>query len=140
MPQIASIHRGRLTHTQRDPAYSASFLIGSHVSDLVNGMIVLAMVAIAGLGGLKRSNPPTTSEEERIAFSRQLGNRLFLPALIVPVTVSSVSRTAPIAVSTRLLISPQIVSAVSRIVPQTVSQAPEIVPSAYSSTAEGGRS
>ncbi|MBX7458224.1 DUF979 domain-containing protein [Qipengyuania sp. 1NDH17] len=65
---------------------AASFLIGSHVSDFVNGLLVLAMVGIAGLGLLKRSDPPTTSGEERQVFSARLGNRLFLPALIVPVT------------------------------------------------------
>ena len=65
---------------------AASFLIGSHVSDLVNGLIVLGMVAIAGVGGLKRSDPATTTQEERATFSDLLGNRLFLPALIVPVT------------------------------------------------------
>ena len=65
---------------------AASFLIGSHVSDLVNGLIVLGMVAIAGVGGLKRSDPATTTQEERAKFSDLLGNRLFLPALIVPVT------------------------------------------------------
>ena len=65
---------------------SASFLLGSHVSDLVNGLMVLAMVAIAGFGGLKRSEPPTTSPEERQVLSARLGNRLFLPALVVPLT------------------------------------------------------
>lgn len=65
---------------------AASFLLGSHVSDLVNGLIVLAMVAIAGFGGLKRSDPATTSGEERRACAERLGNRLFLPALIVPLT------------------------------------------------------
>lgn len=65
---------------------SASFLLGSHVSDLVNGLIVLAMVAIAGFGGLKRSEPATTTPEERQVRSARLGNRLFLPALIVPLT------------------------------------------------------
>jgi uncharacterized membrane protein len=65
---------------------AASFLLGSHVSDLVNGIIVLAMVAIAGLGGLKRSDPSTTTPEERQAQAERLGNRLFLPALIVPLT------------------------------------------------------
>lgn len=65
---------------------SASFLLGSHLSDLANGVLALAMVAIAGLGGLKRSDPPTTSLEERQAHAGQLGNRLFIPALVVPLT------------------------------------------------------
>ena len=65
---------------------AASFLIGSHVSDLVNGSLVLAMVAIAGLGGLRRSDPETTTLPERQVLSARRGNRLFLPALIVPLT------------------------------------------------------
>jgi uncharacterized membrane protein len=65
---------------------AASFFLGSHVSNLANGLIVLAMVAIAGFGGLKRSDPPTTSPEERQALAARLGNRLFVPALVVPLT------------------------------------------------------
>lgn len=65
---------------------AVSFFFGSHMSDLANGMLVLALVAIAGLGGLKRSDPPTTSPEERQAHAARLGNRLFLPALVVPLT------------------------------------------------------
>ncbi len=65
---------------------SASFLAGSHLSDLANGVLVLALVAIAGLGGLKRSDPPTTAPQERTAHAERLGNRLFLPALVVPLT------------------------------------------------------
>jgi uncharacterized membrane protein len=65
---------------------ATSFLAGSHVSDLVNGVLVLAMVGIAGFGGLKRSEPPTTTPEERQADAARLGNRLFLPALVVPLT------------------------------------------------------
>ncbi len=65
---------------------AASFLLGSHVSDIVNGLLVLAMVAIAGAGGLKRSDPPTTTPGQRLDFSALLGNRLFVPALIVPIT------------------------------------------------------
>lgn len=64
----------------------ASFLFGSHLTDLANGLIVLAMVGIAGFGGLKRSDPATTTLEERQALSERFGNRLFLPALIVPLT------------------------------------------------------
>ena len=65
---------------------SASFLLGSHLSDLANGVLVLAMVAIAGVGGLRRSDPATTGIEDRAKASRALGNRLFVPALIVPLT------------------------------------------------------
>lgn len=65
---------------------AASFFFGSHLSDLANGVLVLALVAIAGLGGLKRSAPPTTSPGERAGLAAALGNRLFLPALIVPLT------------------------------------------------------
>ena len=65
---------------------AASFLFGSHIGDFANGVLVLAMVGIAGLGLLKRSDPPTTAPEERLNFSELFGNRLFLPALIVPLT------------------------------------------------------
>jgi uncharacterized membrane protein len=65
---------------------AVSFLAGSHLSDLANGVLVLALVAIAGLGGLRRSDPPTTSPEQRQAHAAQAGNRLFLPALVVPLT------------------------------------------------------
>lgn len=65
---------------------AASFLLGSHVSDLANGVIVLALVAIAGTGQLGRSAPPTTDPPVREGHARHLGNRLFLPALVVPLT------------------------------------------------------
>ncbi|MBC7986451.1 MAG: DUF979 domain-containing protein [Sphingomonadaceae bacterium] len=63
-----------------------SFFFGDYLSDLGNGLLVLALVGIAGFGLLGRSNPPTTSIEERQALSERLGNRLFLPALIIPIT------------------------------------------------------
>ncbi|WP_375291040.1 DUF979 domain-containing protein, partial [Qipengyuania sp.] len=65
---------------------AASFLFGSHLSDFANGVLVLAMVAVAGAGWLSRSEPPTTSPSERVVFSQRFGNRLFLPALVVPLT------------------------------------------------------
>ena len=64
--------------------FAASFLFGSHLSDLANGILVLAMVAIAGFGGLGLGQPATTSPEERAASAWRLGNKLFLPALTIP--------------------------------------------------------
>lgn len=63
-----------------------SFLFGSHLSDLANGMLVLALVAIAGFGGLGRSDPPTTDSITREKLAARFGNRLFLPALVIPLT------------------------------------------------------
>lgn len=65
---------------------AVSFFAGSHLSDFANGVLVLALVTIAGLGALRRSNPSTTTSEERQAHAAHLGNRLFVPALVVPLT------------------------------------------------------
>ena len=65
---------------------AVSFLAGTHLSDLANGVLVLGLVAIAGFGGLGRGDPPTTSLAERLQLSERLSNRLFLPALVIPVT------------------------------------------------------
>ncbi|WP_347302691.1 DUF979 domain-containing protein [Croceibacterium sp. TMG7-5b_MA50] len=65
---------------------AASFLAGSHLSDLANGILVLALVALAGTGRIGRSAPATTSPAERSALAARHGNRLFVPALVIPLT------------------------------------------------------
>ncbi len=63
---------------------ATSFLAGSRLTDLANGILVLAMVAIAGFGGLGRGRPQTTSPAERAQSAAVHGDRLFLPALVIP--------------------------------------------------------
>jgi uncharacterized membrane protein len=63
-----------------------SFGAGDRLGDIGNGVLVLCLVALAGFGMIGRGQPETTTIEEREAFSRRLGNRLFLPALIIPAT------------------------------------------------------
>jgi uncharacterized membrane protein len=63
---------------------AASFLFGSHLSDVENGALVLAMVLIGGFGGLGLGKPQTTSPEQRRDSARARGNWLFAPALIIP--------------------------------------------------------
>jgi uncharacterized membrane protein len=63
-----------------------SLLGGDLIGDFGNGLLVLGLAGLAGFGFIGRSHPPTTSDEERTAWSARLGNRLFLPALIIPAT------------------------------------------------------
>jgi uncharacterized membrane protein len=63
-----------------------SLLGGDYLGDLGNGLLVLGLAGLAGFGLIGRSAPPTTSEEERQGWAKRLGNKLFLPALIIPAT------------------------------------------------------
>jgi uncharacterized membrane protein len=57
-----------------------SFLAGDRLGDFGNGLLVIALVAIAGVGVMRRSARP----DERSERPRGMG--LFLPALIIPAT------------------------------------------------------
>jgi uncharacterized membrane protein len=63
-----------------------SLLAGDAIGDFANGLIVLGLAGLAGFGLVGRGAPATTAEPERQAWSERLGNRLFLPALIIPLT------------------------------------------------------
>jgi uncharacterized membrane protein len=65
---------------------AVSLLGGDWIGDFGNGLLVLGLAGLAGFGFIGRSHPPTTGEEERQAWSEKLGNKLFLPALIIPAT------------------------------------------------------
>lgn len=60
---------------------AASFLGGDRFGDFGNGLLVLALVVLAGTGALKRGAPTEPVED-----GSRRGNKLFLPALIIPVT------------------------------------------------------
>ena len=62
-----------------------SLLAGQWLGDFGNGLLVLSLAGLAGFGLLGRGDPPTTGTQERQAFADRLGNKLFLPALIIPV-------------------------------------------------------
>ena len=64
--------------------FAASFLAGDYLGDLGNGVLVLAMVAIAGVVGLGLGRPATTDQDQRRDLARRHGNRLFLAALAIP--------------------------------------------------------
>ena len=66
--------------------FAVSFLAGDGLGDLGNGVLVLCMALISGIGGLGRGKP-SNSPESRQAFAARFGNKLFIPALVIPATV-----------------------------------------------------
>ena len=67
---------------------SLSFLAGDRLGDLGNGLLVLGLALLAGLGQLGRGQPATTSPEDRRELSQRFGNGLFVPALMLPLVVA----------------------------------------------------
>src|SRR5947199_8317136 len=61
-----------------------SLLAGSWLGDFVNGLLVLALALIGGFGLMGRGAPETTNQGERLTWAQQLGDRLYLPALVIP--------------------------------------------------------
>lgn len=64
--------------------YAITFLIGSYLSDLVNGFLVIGMVLAASIRGLGQGKTEGTSRAEREASAQRWGARLFIPALTIP--------------------------------------------------------
>ena len=63
-----------------------SFWFGDFLGDIGNGVLVLALVAIAGLHFVGRGTKQSTSAQDRERSAARHGNKLFLPALVIPFT------------------------------------------------------
>ena len=74
----------RLNNTAFWGIYAITFLVGSYLPDLVSGFLVIGMVLVAGIRGLGQGAQKATREEEA-ANAARWGNKLFLPALTIPV-------------------------------------------------------
>ncbi|MES2724502.1 MAG: DUF979 domain-containing protein [Pseudomonadota bacterium] len=66
--------------------FAVSFLVGDWLGDLGNGVLVLCMALISGLGGLGRGEPDGSPEARKLS-AEKWGNRLFIPALVIPAVV-----------------------------------------------------
>jgi uncharacterized membrane protein len=64
--------------------YALAFLIGSYLPDIASGIVVLLMVLVASIRGLGLSAHDTSTPIEREASARRWRNRLFIPALAIP--------------------------------------------------------
>jgi len=65
--------------------YALSFLAGSHLPDLLNGILLIVLVALAA-SGLAAPDAPS-APAERLRAAQRNGNLLFVPALTIPVVV-----------------------------------------------------
>src|SRR4051794_417389 len=65
---------------------TVSFWLGDFLGDIGNGFLVLVLVAIAGAHFIGRGSKEAASPAERLRWSERHGNKLFLPALIIPFT------------------------------------------------------
>ena len=98
----------RLGNTAFWGLVSMSFLAGDRLGDLGNGLVVLALSGLAGFGRLGRGHPATTSPEQRAASAQRYGNRLFAPALILPLVVGlGVLVLKPISLGGQPLMDPK---------------------------------
>jgi len=87
---------------------AVSFLFGSMIGDVANGLLVLALVLLAGTGALGRSAPQTTSPREREIRANAHGSSIFIPALLIPAVAITGSVTlGRISIGGTHLVDPQ---------------------------------
>jgi uncharacterized membrane protein len=78
--------------------YAASFLFGSNIPSWANGVLAVVLAVIVGCGGVRVGRPVETPPEARLLRADQLRNRLFGPALAIPVV------TLALAISGKYLV------------------------------------
>jgi uncharacterized membrane protein len=74
----------RFNNTAFWGVYAITFLAGSHLPDLANGFLIIAMVLVASIRGLGQGKKESATREEREESARRSGNKLFVPALAIP--------------------------------------------------------
>jgi uncharacterized membrane protein len=85
MIYVDKTHPRRLTAGTFWLVYALIFLIGDWLPANVVGVLVVAMALIAGFGGVTAAKPKMLSDETRRKTAIRLGNKLFVPALTIPV-------------------------------------------------------
>jgi len=85
--------------------YSITFFVGPLLPDVVNGVIVILMALVAGIGKLGPIPAESNTRAEREVSSRRWGNRLFIPALAIPIiTIIGATFLKSVPIGTKTLI------------------------------------
>jgi len=77
-------NRRRFNNTAFWGIYAITFLFGSRLPDLASGFLVIAMVLVASIRGLGQG-VDQSSPEARESSAQRWGNKLFIPALAIPI-------------------------------------------------------
>jgi uncharacterized membrane protein len=72
----------------------ATFIFGGILPSWVTGLLVLVMVAIDGAGRVVRGTSHEATPEEQRREAQRLGNRIFLPVLIIPIVTFAFAASA----------------------------------------------
>lgn len=64
--------------------YALLYLAGERMPPAVVGALMIGMALLAGFGGVKAGAPKTLDADARRASVARLGNRIFIPALLLP--------------------------------------------------------
>jgi uncharacterized membrane protein len=94
--------------------YALLYLAGERMPPALVGALMILMALVAGFGGVAAGKPAVRPEAERRAASSQLGNRLFIPALLLPiVTVIGATLLKDVQVGSLPLLDPKHLTLVS---------------------------
>lgn len=94
--------------------YALVFLIGDKLPPAIVGVGAVVMALIAGFGGVGHGKHGALPEAERRASAKRLGNKLFIPALLIPlVTVIGTVLFKDVKIAGLPLLDPKNVTFVS---------------------------
>ncbi|WP_022882645.1 DUF979 domain-containing protein [Gryllotalpicola ginsengisoli] len=75
--------------------FYGTFVVSGQAPAWILGIAVLLMVVLAGFGFTGKAVERTTSAEEREVSAARFGNRLFIPALVIPAVTVLVALVGP---------------------------------------------
>ncbi|MGR6337067.1 DUF979 domain-containing protein [Priestia megaterium] len=78
-------HPNRLGSSLFWALFSITFLFGNVIPPFYVGCLVVIMVLLASFNRVTKSNEAETPAEERVAHAQRLKNKIFLPALFIPI-------------------------------------------------------
>ncbi|MEK4666147.1 DUF979 domain-containing protein [Niallia sp. FSL R7-0271] len=65
--------------------FAITFLVGKQIPPLYVGYLVLVMVIVASIGKVTKSKEEESDSAERVGHAERLRNKIFLPAILIPV-------------------------------------------------------